>query len=61
MNDTQNMTVFTILVSIDSSTEYLDSIHDSKESAEKRKQFLQEELGYHAHDVEIEPRPVLSL
>ena len=57
----KDLIVFTILVSVDSCTEYLDSIHASKESAEKRKQHLQEVLGYHAHDIEVEPRPVHSL
>ena len=60
MKDTP-LTVFTLLVSVDSSTEYLDSVHMSRESAEKRKAFLVEELEYHDHDVEIEPRPVMSL
>ncbi len=55
------LTVFTLLVAVDSSTEYLDSIHASKQGAEKRKAFLVEELGYLDHDVEIEPRPVHSL
>ena len=61
MKDLANSIVFTLLVSVDSSTEYLDSIHASRESAEKRKKHLVEELGYHDHDVEVEPRPVHSL
>jgi hypothetical protein len=60
MKDTP-LTVFTLLVAVDSSTEYLDSIHASKQGAEKRKAFLVEELGYLDHNVEIEPRPVHSL
>ena len=61
MNDTQNMTVFTILVAVEYGGEYLDSIHTSKESAEKRRKHLVEGLDYHNDDVMIEPRPVLSL
>ena len=61
MKDLAYSTVFTLLVSVDSCTEYLDSIHASKESAEKRKKHLVEGLGYLEHNVEVEPRPVHSL
>lgn len=60
MKDLDSCTVFTLLVSVDSCTEYLDSIHASKESAEKRKKHLVESLGYLEHNVEIEARYVLS-
>jgi hypothetical protein len=59
MKDTP-LTLYVVLLAADN-YECLDSIHDSRESSERRKKYLVDDCGFPEGEVEIEPRPICSL
>ena len=59
MKDTP-LTVYVVLLVTDN-YECLDTLWDSRASAEMRKKYLVDDCGFPEGEVEIEPRPICSL